>query len=272
MTASMHPTSQSYEDLGFLHLKSFVPARDCERLIARMRSLCDRHCHNDFNKIFEAGENRQTMDNFFVESSHKISFFFDKNVRENTPAATANFRKLNKVGHALHNLCPVYRKFSQQPLFVDLVKTLGHQKPQLVQSMFIFKQPRFGDEVPPHQDASFLYTEPNSVIGLWFALEDATTKNGCLWVLPGGHQGPLKNRFVRKDQGFHFVDEQRICWPKKNYVPLEVKRGDVIVLHGLLPHFSERNTSNKTRFAYTLHFIDRACHYEKNNWLDISQN
>ena len=37
-----------------------------------------------------------------------------------------------------------------------------------------------------HQDASFLYTEPQSVVGLWFALD-----NGCLWVEPGAAYSPL---------------------------------------------------------------------------------
>lgn len=40
--------------------------------------------------------------------------------------------------------------------------------------------------VRPHQDATFLYTEPlGRVMGVWIALEDATLNNGCLWFIPG---------------------------------------------------------------------------------------
>ena len=67
----------------------------------------------------------------------------------------------------------------------------------LLQSMYIFKQPNIGGEVTCHQDATFLYTEPLRMVGLWFALEDATIENGCLWVIPGGHRLGLKSRFVR---------------------------------------------------------------------------
>lgn len=43
--------------------------------------------------------------------------------------------------------------------------------------------------VTPHQDATFLYTEPlGRVMGLWIALEDATVNNGCLWFIPGSHR------------------------------------------------------------------------------------
>jgi phytanoyl-CoA hydroxylase len=39
----------------------------------------------------------------------------------------------------------------------------------------------------PHvQDGAFLYTRPQSVVGFWWALEDCTLHNGCLWAKPGG--------------------------------------------------------------------------------------
>ena len=42
--------------------------------------------------------------------------------------------------------------------------------------MYIFKQPRIGGEVVCHQDSTFLYTEPESAIGFWLAIEDQTGK------------------------------------------------------------------------------------------------
>ena len=54
--------------------------------------------------------------------------------------------------------------------------------------MYIFKQPHIGGEVGCHQDATFLYTDPMTVTGFWFAIEDATLENGCLWAAPGGHR------------------------------------------------------------------------------------
>lgn len=46
--------------------------------------------------------------------------------------------------------------------------------------------------VTPHQDATFLHTEPlGRVLGFWIALEDATQENGCLWFIPGSHTSKL---------------------------------------------------------------------------------
>ena len=64
-----------------------------------------------------------------------------------------------------------------------------------------------------HQDGTFLYTRPRqTVVGLWLALHDAHTGNGCLWARPGSHREPLRRRFVRTGGGdkevvMTFVDE-----------------------------------------------------------------
>jgi phytanoyl-CoA hydroxylase len=150
--------------------------------------------------------------------------------------------------------------------------------------MYIFKQPKIGGEVTCHQDATFLYTQPIESAGLWFALEDATIENGCLWAIPGGHNplsgaaaAPgtpplgLRSRWVRAPKGgmrFEVIDSTP--WPAERLVPLEVRKGTLIVLHGLLPHRSLENRSPKSRHAYTLHVIGGNCHYPKDNWLQRS--
>lgn len=42
--------------------------------------------------------------------------------------------------------------------------------------------------VTPHQDSTFLYTDPPTAVGLWFPLVDVTLDNGCLWFIPGSHK------------------------------------------------------------------------------------
>jgi phytanoyl-CoA hydroxylase len=177
-------------------------------------------------------------------------------------------RAINKIGHALHDLDPVFERFSRTPALKSLVGSLGYRRPLLVQSMYIFKQPRIGGEVTCHQDATFLHTDPLTVTGLWFALEDATTENGCLWALAGGHRRGLKSRFLRAEGGgtrFETYDESP--WPTDGLVPLEVKKGALVLLHGLLPHLSRANRSPRSRHAYTLHVVEAAARYPEDNWL-----
>ncbi len=55
--------------------------------------------------------------------------------------------------------------------------------------------------------------------------------------------------------------------PEEGFVPLEVKKGTLVVLHGLLPHKSGANTSSKSRHAYSQHLIDGTAVYPEENWL-----
>ena len=105
----------------------------------------------------------------------------------------------------------------------------GLADPGLIQSMILFKQPRIGGEVSMHQDATFLHTRPQSCIGFWFALEDATVENGCLFGLPGLAGRRLAERFRYADGpgdgelGMeHLADE---AMPMEDAVPLEVRAG-----------------------------------------------
>ncbi len=134
--------------------------------------------------------------------------------------------------------------------------------------MYIFKQPFIGGEVNCHQDSTFLYTEKGNVFGLWFAIEDATKHNGCLWAIPGGHKLGLKSRFIHTEKNtseFQVFDDSK--YDLSSLAPLEVKKGSLIVLHGLLPHLSHANESQHSRQAYTLHLIDKSWLYPKDNWL-----
>ncbi len=35
----------------------------------------------------------------------------------------------------------------------------------------------------------FINTKPLSCMAFWFAVEEVTMENGCLWVAPGSHKG-----------------------------------------------------------------------------------
>jgi phytanoyl-CoA hydroxylase len=50
-------------------------------------------------------------------------------------------------------------------------------------------------------------------------------------------------------------------------VPLEAPKGTLVLLHGLLPHWSDVNRSDRSRHAYTVHVIDGVADYPAQNWL-----
>ena len=261
-----------YKQTGFLVLEDFVGPDACDRLRARAEVLVRDFDPAETISIFSTHEQTRTSDDYFLESGGKIRCFFEENAfNPDGSLRQAKERSINKIGHALHDLDPVFDEFSRRAEIQEVVRDLGIDQPLLLQSMYIFKQPNIGGEVTCHQDATFLYTKPLRVVGLWFALEDAGVENGCLWAIPGGHKVGLKSRFIRTEAGgtrFEVFDDAP--WPEEELQPLEVKKGTLIVLDPLLPHLSRENRSPKSRHAYTLHLIDASVNYPEENWLQRS--
>jgi phytanoyl-CoA hydroxylase len=257
-----------FERDGYLVLPGFVSAGECDALRTRMAELIEAFEPGEVTTVFSTTRRSHAQDRYFLESGDRIRFFFEEEAfDDHGRLRQGKAASINKVGHALHDLDATFERFSRTPKLAALVDELGVAKPLLLQSMYIFKQPRIGGEVICHQDAAFLHTEPQSVLGFWFALEDATTLNGCMYAAPGGHQGSLRSRFVRDGYRTETIVLDSTPLPTEGLVPLEAEQGTLVVLHGLLPHGSAPNRSARSRHAYALHVIDaRAC-YSPDNWL-----
>lgn len=271
MTISEQQIAQ-YRNTGFLVLENFASESDCNSLRERAKELVEDFDPEEVVSIFTTREQNRIADEYFLTSGDKIRFFFEENAfNEDGTLKYEKEKSINKIGHALHDIDPVFDRFSRSKNLKELAAALGFKDSLLLQSMYIFKQPNIGGEVSCHQDSTFLYTEPIEIVGLWFALEDATIENGCLWAIPGGHRRGLKSRWVRSHEGgmeFEIYDKEP--WPENELVPLEVKKGSLILLHGLLPHRSFENRSPHSRHAYTLHLIRAGAKYPANNWLQRS--
>ena len=265
----------AYAADGYLILDGFVDRVDCQAMLAQSHHLIDDFDVENHRIVFSAKGQSHAASDYFMKSAANISCFLE----EEAVDADGNLRKekaqaVNKIGHALHDLDPVFSRVSHHSSFKTLAHGVGLKSPLLLQSMVICKQPFIGGEVNTHQDSTFLYTEPDTCVGFWLALEDATVENGCMWAARGEHRSPLRKRFRRtlsdasSGQGdiMEMTDLDQTDMPVCE-TPLPAPQGTLVVLHGRLPHHSVANRSSVSRYAYAVHLIDGEASYSDENWL-----
>lgn len=258
-----------FERDGYVVVPGFKSADEIAALRQRAAEIVNEFDPNQNRTIFTTRDQVTATDEYFLRSDNTIRCFFEEEAFD----ADGNLRQdkslsINKIGHALHDLDPVFANFSRDPKLAAVALALGLKDAKVWQSMYIFKQPGIGGEVRWHQDATFFETTPVSVTTFWFALEDATIDNGCLWVEPGGHRGPMRERFVRNGDDIKMEKLDSTPWPDDSVaVPLEAKAGSLVCFHGLLPHYSAPNRSPVSRHAYTLHATDGTTVYSPQNWI-----
>jgi phytanoyl-CoA hydroxylase len=259
----------AYRDAGVIVLKGFVAKDECARLRQRALELVDEFDPSEVRSVFSTTKQTQLDDSYFIDSGDKIRFFLEDDAfDEEGELRQEKEHSLNKMGHAMHDLDAVFDVFSRTTKLAVAVQAIGFDDPAILQSMYIFKPPNIGGEVVCHQDSTYIYTEPESCVGFWFALEDATLENGCMQFIPGAHKLPLKKRNYRKGDGKLITEVlDDTPWPEERKVAAEAETGTLVIFDGRAPHLSAANRSSKSRHAYTLHVIDRNSRYPAENWL-----
>src|SRR2546428_759115 len=123
-----------YECDGFVVIENFVDASQCDRLRARAEGLVRDFDPHGVVSIFTTHEQTRTSDEYFLESGDRVRFFFEESAFN--PDGTLRQSKeqsINKIGHALHDLDPVFDEFSRTQALKQLVADLGVANPPLLQ-------------------------------------------------------------------------------------------------------------------------------------------
>ncbi|CAE8623797.1 unnamed protein product [Polarella glacialis] len=276
--------AQSLKQKGYAELPGFASRSEVAALRERAEQLVD-----DFDLSTlpsQAAENAELAGlcqncavsgaspaEYFAASARSVRCFFEASAFDASGALRCEKRQaVAKIGHALHDLDEVFRQFTRADgRYARVLASAGYARPVPVQSMLMFKQPAFDNEVSAHQDSTYLFTEPISTIGCWLAMEDADDENGCLQVSPESHHAGVSRRMVLAPET---GSQAATCFrgeahepPEDTYVSLPVQAGDAVLFVGSLWHRSGKNRGSKARLAYTVHVVEGDAHYSAENWL-----
>jgi len=266
----------SFEEQGFLVIERFWDSDTVDCLRERIGKIIDELDVGSTQaprSVFSTKEQVRKADDYFLTSGREIRFFWEERAwGEDGKLVNAPRESINKVGHGLHDLDDEFERVSYEKRIGMICRELGVAIPLAVQSMYIFKQAFVGGEVGAHQDGAFLYTDPQTCIGFWWALDDCHVNNGCLWAVPGSHKLGVHRRFRRSNppnEGTEFEPLELVEWDLTGAVPLEIPKGSLVILHAAVVHYSEGNTSANPRHAYSLHVVDgtSGVSYPRDNWL-----
>jgi ectoine hydroxylase-related dioxygenase (phytanoyl-CoA dioxygenase family) len=162
--------------------------------------------------------------------------------------------------HFPHKLSPLMFDFLSQPTIVKTLTRIIGPNVKCMQSMLFIKSAGKPGQAW-HQDEMFIPTRDRSLTAAWMALDEATTENGCLWVLPGSHRpGIIWPDREHDDKRFDCVVESyNFPYSDDQAVPVEVKAGAIVFFNGYLLH---RSLPNQAKSGFRRALVNHYCSAE----------
>lgn len=177
--------------------------------------------------------------------------------------------------HMLHRVSELHERYLLHPRILDVLEALIGPDVLALQTMLFFKQPGQPGQ-GYHQDAYYIPTQPDTLIGAWLAIDRADAENGCLWMTEDSQHEPIypdsDGQSPNGDQslsdiqpifGASNTDESkngltRIAakYPGRE-VKVEVDPGDVVFFGGHILHRSHTNKSkDRLRRSFVAHYCN----------------
>ena len=150
--------------------------------------------------------------------------------------------------------------FLLAPEVIDVVETVIGPNIGLWSSGFICKEPKTGKRTPWHEDGAYWEGRFNSfdgIVTIWLAIDEATTANGCMGVVPGTHlngfseyvdMGTDHKIFNHEIKG-NSINEDEVVW-------FALKRGTYSLHDSRIIHGANANTSDTRRTGYTMRYFN----------------
>ena len=158
-----------------------------------------------------------------------------------------SYRKLEKLERD-----PLFLGWLSNPLFERIARAVLGTEVSLYRATLFTKSAEGGTELPWHQDGGdFWGLDRAAELQVWTALDDAPVAAGCVEVIDGSHRDGLATAL-----GGTIPERVLAARPPRDVLPLPAQAGEVLLIHNHLWHRSGRNTTGRTRRAFTAAYLD----------------
>lgn len=230
---------QEYEELGYLKIGS-IDSGLLRKMQDRIDEIMLGKAAVDYDRLLM----QRDSDSGRYEDAGEQSRGFK--------GATLSYRKIQDLEYD-----PLFLEYLQHPVFEALCKRVYGEDAGvgIFRAMFMNKPAGKGTFLPWHQDR-WTHLDRDPLLTVWTALDPATRENGCVQVIPRSHRYGLINPthssgFLSKAQAAAICTDDRI-------VHVELKQGEVVILHNYLLHASDINRSKQSRRAFSVCYMDAA--------------
>ena len=122
-----------------------------------------------------------------------------------------------------------------------------------------------GHETPWHQDGHYWPIRPLATCTVWVALEESSTENGCLRVIPRSHLARLSHPHLHEDRP-DVALQQRLAddsFDAGTAVDLELQPGQMSMHDVYMIHGANANRSAKRRTGVALRYMPGTSVFER---------
>ena len=171
-----------------------------------------------------------------------------------------------------HDYCPAllahdltFLNYARNPDILDMVEQVIGPDFALWNSSFFAKPANDGRETPWHQDGEYWPIRPTATCTVWMAIDDATTENGCLRLIPGSHKEKrLRRHKTNDDPTFTLNQELEPSeYDEADAVDLVLEAGQMSLHDVFLVHGSKANASPQSRRGMTLRYMPTSSVYDR---------
>ncbi|CAM9627559.1 unnamed protein product [Phaeothamnion confervicola] len=280
---------REFDERGFLALPAFWTPDEVAEGKARIAEIIETLNLDESRTVFTTKEQTRQADEYFLGSGDKIRFFWEEGaLDEHGEFRQPRLRCINKIGHALHDLDPVFRARSYDPRLGKVRRSVSARisasENRLSARACIYSSSRGSAGRSARIRTGRSSTRSRS---RWWECGGRWRTARSIMAASGPCPDPTRSacvartrirssldgvtrRFKRNAAGTGCeFDGTAPEWDLNGAVSLEVNAGTLVLLHSSVVHYSGENRSEKSRHAYSIHVIEgeAGCVYPADNWL-----